>query len=251
MNEEKQTTHILDTALQDLRALRMTADERARILDKIHTTAPARKPGAEKFLGTGMQAAPSAADGKSPFAHLSMIIGILVAVVLLVGGGISTAAGDSLPGDLFYPVKTDFFEPIRISMAGTAASIARVEASLVNTRLSEAETLATAGKLNDAKRMQIEKLLNKHTVGFGQALAAVETESPQNVSVLTSALRATFELHAKLMNQFTAYASTSNVTALTPLKHETDLHVLDPRAPWSMPVPEATSSDFHLQNFRK
>jgi hypothetical protein len=139
-------------------------------------------------------------------------------------------------------------------MTGTAASLARVQASLVNTRLSEAETLASAGRLNDAKRLQIEALLNKHTIAFDQALDTVSTESPENVSVLTSAMQATFALHAKFMNEFTAYASTtgtsSNTASIEHLRQETDLHVADPRAPWALPTPSATSSDFIMQNFQ-
>ncbi|HEX7724194.1 MAG TPA: hypothetical protein VF438_00440 [Candidatus Paceibacterota bacterium] len=50
-----ETTHTpifdFNACLQDLRSLRMTADERARILAKILTTAPAQ-PGAENFLGS-------------------------------------------------------------------------------------------------------------------------------------------------------------------------------------------------------
>lgn len=247
MNEEKKTIHILDTGLKELRSLRMTADERARILDKILTTAPAHT-GAEKILATGMQQAPRAA--KSPFVYLSMVIGTLAAVLLLIGGGTATAAGSALPGDLFYPVKIAVLEPARLSVAKTAASIARVQAALVDTRLSEAETLATAGKLNDERRVQIEKLLNKHTVEFTQALDTVETESPHAVSALTTALQATYELHAKLMHQFTVYASTTDAEVIKHLKRETDMHVADPLAPWAMPVPPAADQDMSTQNFK-
>jgi hypothetical protein len=252
MNEENTNKHSLDTAIQNVRSLRMAADERARILERIHSTAPAQT-GAEKILGE-----PVAAErpSHSPIKMFLMIAGILAALVLLVGGGLATASGDALPGDLFYPMKVGFFEPIRSSLAGTGASLASVEADLVNTRLSEAETLATAGKLNDAKREQIEALLNKHTIVFDQALTGVQGTSPQKASALATAMQATFQLHAELMSQFTVYASTTgsstaaaNADAIEHLKKETDLHVVDPRAPWVLPVPATTSSDFIIQNF--
>lgn len=138
-----------------------------------------------------------------------------------------------------------------------------MESSLVNTRLDEAETLATAGELNDAKRQEIEQLLDKHTVALNQALQTVETQSPEKANALTSALQASFALHTKILDQFIAFASTTSTTttkassrmhmsaeAAARLKAQAEVHVRDPHALWTLPLPTTTTSDFILQNMK-
>ena len=231
----------------------MTDEERARIQARILSTAPAHT-GAEKFSGPVRR--------KNPFGF-SALFGILVAIVLVVGAGFMTAAQGALPGDGLYPMKVGFVEPLRTSFAGTGERLAALQSGLVNTRLDEAETLATAGELNDAKRQEIEQLLDRHTVALDQALQTLETESPQKVSALTTALQASLAFHTKLLDQFIAFASTTatsstkaasrmhmSAEAAARLKAQTDMHISNPRALWTLPLPTTTTSDFILKNMK-
>jgi hypothetical protein len=183
-------------------------------------------------------------------SYVSFIVGTFAAVVLLAGGAFVTAAENALPGDQFYDMKVGVLEPMRAGFMHTSEAVAHFESSLVNTRLHEAETLATAGKLNDAKREEIEALLDKHTASFNQALAGVEAQSPEKAGVIASAFKATVELHSRIMSQFIAVASTTgkDVEAVQHLKAGADSHVKDLRARWTMPLPATTSEDFIMRN---
>lgn len=257
---ENHNNHDLHIALNDVRALGMTDEERARIKDRILSTAPA-KSGAEKISGS--TAAPLVVPMKRSPLNLSILFGALIAVVLLVGAGAVSGAEGALPGNALYPMKVGFLEPLRTSFAGTGEKLAALQSSLVNTRLNEAETLATAGELNDAKREEIEQLLDRHTVALNQALDTVRTESPQRAGALTATLQASLALHARILDQFIAFASTTPATttpassrmhasarAAAHLKAEADMHVADPHAPWSQQLPSTTTSDFIIKNMK-
>ncbi len=77
-------------------------------------------------------------------------------IALLVGGGVSFAAEQSLPGDILFPVKVSLNENIKTALALNAESKAKIQSALAQKRLEEAEKLAVQGRLNEATKTEIE-----------------------------------------------------------------------------------------------
>lgn len=85
-----------------------------------------------------------------------------LATFLIVGGGVSIAE-KSLPGDKLYSVKTSF-ETAREHLYITPESKARWNAIRIERRLSEAQTLASEGKLSKDLAGRLARDLDSHTV---------------------------------------------------------------------------------------
>jgi peptidoglycan DL-endopeptidase CwlO len=71
------------------------------------------------------------------------------AALTLSSGGVAVAATQSVPGDLFYPVKLAV-EDARIELAGDTADRAELLLSATSRRIGEAEKAAEAGRDTDA-----------------------------------------------------------------------------------------------------
>ncbi len=80
--------------------------------------------------------------------------------VFMITGGTSFAAKYSLPGDILYSVKIDLNEKIETFTAFTPEAKAKVEASHIDQRLIEAETLEVNQKLDTKLKAEIESQLS-------------------------------------------------------------------------------------------
>ncbi len=76
-----------------------------------------------------------------------MVMAGLLLFVLLGSGTVSAAAQNALPGDLLYPVKVSINERAEVALAPTSADKAAVQAQLAERRVTEAQTLASQGRL--------------------------------------------------------------------------------------------------------
>lgn len=83
-----------------------------------------------------------------PAPYLARSIAI-AALLLAIGMGATAASADTLPDDLFYPLKVAS-EGLRLTLAGAAEDRAGVELSIAEHRLAEAEKLAAKGRTSDA-----------------------------------------------------------------------------------------------------
>jgi hypothetical protein len=73
----------------------------------------------------------------------------LAAILVCSSLGATLASADSLPDDVFYPVKIAS-ESVRLALAGTPQDRAAVELTMAEHRLVEAEKLASTGRTSDA-----------------------------------------------------------------------------------------------------
>ena len=85
-------------------------------------------------------------------SRTAAIIVLALIVALSSGGGVVAASSDSNPGDTLYPVKR-FWESIIIFIASISGELDDVWLQLAQSRLSEAEYLASQGEL-DTETMQ-------------------------------------------------------------------------------------------------
>ena len=89
------------------------------------------------------------------FVHLSRSVALGVLALVLIGTGTAYASTGALPGDPLYSVKVNVVEPAIGALQTTPEAKAAWQAHLAETRLTEAETLATQDKLSAPVAAQI------------------------------------------------------------------------------------------------
>ncbi|MDP3793466.1 MAG: DUF5667 domain-containing protein, partial [Candidatus Uhrbacteria bacterium] len=85
------------------------------------------------------------------------IIGIVIAIIVVLGGGTSLVAQTSLPGDALYPVKINVNEEAQAFLQTSIEAKARWEVERAERRLEEAEELTVKSTVTVDARMRIEK----------------------------------------------------------------------------------------------
>ncbi len=101
-----------------------------------------------------------------------MVIALIIAVV--AGGTLSYSAGDALPGDALYSVKTEVNERVTSWFRLSEKAKAAFEAELAARRMDEAARLAAEGKLNAKTRSQIQTKFQKHAAKAKKRAAALK-----------------------------------------------------------------------------
>ena len=95
------------------------------------------------------------------FAQLQTMA-IVLLIALFVGGGVSVAAQNALPGDALFPVKVVVNEGVRSFLTFSDEAKARLQAELAARRLDEAEKLAVEGRFDAEVREKIEANFSRH-----------------------------------------------------------------------------------------
>src|SRR3989344_930732 len=83
-------------------------------------------------------------------------------LILLLMGGVASAAEGTIPGDVLYGVKVNVTEKMRTAFALDERAKAHVAVTLAERRLQEAAKLATQGKLDEDVRVELEVRFKKH-----------------------------------------------------------------------------------------
>ena len=142
------------------------------------------------------------------------IIGILLVVLIgtvALGGGVVWAAGDSLPGDLLYPVKTAT-EDIRLALASTAAGQVELALGFVDERTDEFEALAAAGRnVPDEAVARMERHVER---ALTQAARASDEELGGLLAQIQSRTRTQLQALERVQAQAPGQAQTGLARAL-------------------------------------
>ncbi|MEK7612240.1 MAG: DUF5667 domain-containing protein [Patescibacteria group bacterium] len=102
---------------------------------------------------------------------------IILAITLLLGGGVSLGAQNSLPGDALYPVKVNINERIRGALTLTSDEArANYQVALVARRLVEAEQVAQDGDINDTVLSRIEANFQRHADNVEERIKQLEAK---------------------------------------------------------------------------
>lgn len=183
--------------IEDLKKISMTNQEKSAILSHILERKPI----------TGLVKSPWTAYSFHAWfqSHKWSYAVLIVAILMLTGGGVTYAAKGTLPGDLLYPVRVNIVEPVYGSLLTSRTAKAKWESDLATERMKEAETLAQEGKLDQPKQAVISALLAKHTRAFSD-LTSVTIESIASSSEVSSQIdnikldfKAKMGAHAKLL----------------------------------------------------
>jgi hypothetical protein len=116
----------------------------------------------------------------SHFSWLSVRFAIPLALMLIVALGSTTAyaAKGSLPGGLLYPVKIYVNEKVAGALAVSDEAKLSYHASLAQTRLEEAEALASQGKLDASATQELEDNFSAHVEAADSLASSLEDKDP-------------------------------------------------------------------------
>jgi hypothetical protein len=109
--------------------------------------------------------------------HRSAYMIATFATLVIIGGNISYAAEQSLPGDLLYPVKLRVNEKVGDALQFTSEAKVSWATVKVQKRLQEAQTLIDKGAFDDTKRVQIEQEVEKNVETIRKQKSKQKTES--------------------------------------------------------------------------
>ena len=193
MNNIKDTK--FNTGIEDIKKITMTDTEKNQILQSVLISSVAPKQPIKS---------PWATYSFSSMIRTHRVASYIVAcsLILILGGqGIVSASGDSLPGDILYPIKVKVVERVNSALKSSPEAKAKYESSLATTRLEEAETLAVQNRLDDKKEKELNDLLSDHTKALDQALAKIDqTKSGDEVDDIVTNFQAGMNAHAQVLD---------------------------------------------------
>lgn len=125
---------------------------------------------------------------KSPFMRRSPVFAFIYSqtvrtvvmssfIFILSFSGLVYASEKSLPGDLFYPVKTKFVEPVFDVVNAVPEKKIVWEVKKVTRRILEAEQLAERDQLDDKSVEELERSIEKSSISFTIAADAVASST--------------------------------------------------------------------------
>ncbi len=122
---------------------------------------------------------------KSPYVFPIRTFGLVACLVLVMSVGVLQVSGNSLPGDILYPIKTKIVEPfVGASHRSSEEKIVWEEAK-IDRRIAEAEKLVEKDKLDDKKFKKLEESIKKSSQSFN-----IATEKVASSTSLKKELRA-------------------------------------------------------------
>lgn len=113
-------------------------------------------------------------------------ISALVMAGLLMGGSMSFAAENTVPGEVLYPVKVHVNETVRGTFAVTPKAKAEWDIRLVERRLEEVEELATKTDVSAEARQIAEANFGKYTERVHGRIAKFEEDEDSEDAILTA-----------------------------------------------------------------
>lgn len=122
------------------------------------------------------------------------MIGLILAAMFALSGGVSYAAQGSLPGDMLYPVKIHVNENVEGALAIGAKADADFARTQVARRAMEAEALAKEQHLNGEAKAELVAETHAHLNAFADAETRMKHEGrSQDAAAARAAMQATIE----------------------------------------------------------
>lgn len=137
-----------------------------------------------------------------------MPVGIIIAVLLVAGGGVSAAAQTTEPGDFLYPMKTGVNERVAGAFAFGAESQAAFSASLAQERLEEALELGAEGRLSADAAADLRSRFNAHAQDAQDLVAQLRTDADARAAAeVSSDFESQLRAHERALAAMEANAS--------------------------------------------
>ncbi|MDE1925134.1 MAG: hypothetical protein KGH79_03060 [Patescibacteria group bacterium] len=136
---------------------------------------------------------------------------LALALVAALGSGTAYAAQGALPGDALYPVKIHLNETVQTALATTPQAKAELNASLAETRLEEAETLAAQGKLDATTSAELAGNFDQHAQAAQTITTSLQAENPSDAAQISAEFDSSLEAHSAILMELGAESnSTTN-----------------------------------------
>lgn len=150
----------------------------------------------------GAASAPSARPAKSPYFFMMPQFAMPFAALLMVffaGGGTLFASGTALPGDPLYSVKTMVSEPIRGVLAFSDEDKIAFHTQIAETRLEEAEVLASQNRLEASAVSKLQTNLDVHLTQREELASKGRGEHDSEDHAYTDELGSSIAAHTEVL----------------------------------------------------
>ena len=129
--------------------------------------------------------------------YKTMIVGLIIALVM--GGSVSYAAENTLPGDALYPVKVYVNENARAAVAFTDKSKAELAVELANRRLEEAGKLAVQGTFDADTEATVATNVESRVKDAREKLAKLKSHDEDGASEIRVDLSSVLNAHSVVL----------------------------------------------------
>jgi hypothetical protein len=194
----------LEKLHQEAQSVRLSTSEKAvmhaSIMERVHAGAASQKEGGAPRQTPGLF---------FYFANPQFAMSFAALFVVVLGGGTVFAAQGSLPGDPLYALKTGVSEPIQGALAFSVESKINYHAQMAQTRLEEAEVLASQNRLDAKAGAQIESNLDTHLAERQALVGKLEEQRPGVTFAASAKYDTQITAHGDVLVQLGAESSSS------------------------------------------
>ncbi|HEY0220775.1 MAG TPA: DUF5667 domain-containing protein [Candidatus Paceibacterota bacterium] len=187
--------------IEDIKKIGMNSSEKNLVQEKVEAYIQSTSPLKIKspFFGSNF-------SSHFFFVRLTPVLSVFILFVLAGASSLSLSER-SLPGDLLYPVKINFFEPLKYSLAKTAVLKAGVELQSLDNRLREAEVLISRGKFSSDLQVDLGRKLKSHSDSFKSVLSTALESEDSGVVEIEADFEAKINAHKKILDNFNLVSS--------------------------------------------
>lgn len=132
-------------------------------------------------------------------------------VVVLVGSGTAYAAEGALPGDPLYVIKTKVAEPIQGALAFSAEDKIQFHSGVAQTRLEEAEVLASQNRLDAGASAELASNIDKHIAERQELADKLDEEKPGRGSEALARSSTSIAAHSDILVALGSESASSSV----------------------------------------
>ena len=152
----------------------------------------------ERVRGT-TSSAPRSTPGLYYFFAPQFMAPVAALLVVVLGGGTAYAAQGSLPGDALYTIKVSVSEPVMGALAFSTEDKIKFHTEAAQTRLEEAEVLASQDRLDASAAAMIESNLDKHLAKRTELAAALDAEDLETSVEVSARLDSSIAAHGDVL----------------------------------------------------
>lgn len=154
----------------------------------------------------------------STYRNLLRPMTLILIIALVVGGGASVAAENSIPGDVLFPVKVEVNERVMTFLAFSDEAKVKVEAKKAERRLEEAVKLSAEGRLNAEASAKIEDNFEKFADRVEARIEKLKAEGKAEAALeATSNFEAALQAHEEILGRISELKANGGVI-VAPIK---------------------------------
>ena len=190
--------------------IRMRAPERRELRDRLVAYMeyhPLPKEVAEKRVDPTTIATEAYTTIKIDFLSIGRYLGAFAVLFLII---VPVVAERAVPGDVLYPVKVQFNEELRSSLALSPYQKVAWETTRLERRIAEARLLANEGKLTPEVEAEVVEAVKVHSEAAQKEIATIREIDTEEAAIAGIALSSALEVQSEyLENQLNKDVSTT------------------------------------------